>query len=464
MDTAPGMEAWFEAFGTIDEDGLAGRLDALSRQGITLRPRSQGRIHTPGIVFFDTISPALNLHLQRLAEAGGERILGITLRSDVREHEGVWTLLEAGASEMLAWEENTDAAAIIAARLMRWQSIDRLLDAPLVRANLIGQAKGWRSALRQVVEVARFTDAPILILGESGTGKELIARLIHALDPREGKRDLVVLDCATVVAELAGSEFFGHERGAFTGALQPRDGAFKLADGGTLFLDEIGDLPPALQAQLLRAVQERTYKPVGGNRWHAVQFRLICATHRPLEADVAAGTFRADLFYRIAAVVCRVPSLRERPEDILPLFQHFVRRYAQLPKTPEIDEPVRRLLLRRPFPGNVRELQQLARRAACRHVGDGAVSIGDIPEEERPRSGEGPSSQEDLELAIRRELARGVGLREISRAAAAAAIRVALSDADGSVKLAARRLRVTDRALQLRRAGDPRDRSGRRPA
>ena len=212
----------------------------------------------------------------------------------------------------------------VAARFERWSAVDELVASPIVQKNLVGTSRAWRALLRQVVEVARFTASPVLILGESGTGKELIARLIHALDARQDKRDLVVLDCTTVVSELAGSEFFGHERGAFTGAMNPRDGAFAQADGGTLFLDEIGDLPLPLQAQLLRAVQEHTYKRVGGNSWHATRFRLLCATHRALLDDVDAGTFRADLYYRIGGVVCRVPPLRERPEDIIELFRHFV--------------------------------------------------------------------------------------------------------------------------------------------
>src|SRR5205085_578959 len=177
----------------------------------------------------------------------------------------------------------------------------------------------------QVIEIALFSDGSVLLLGESGTGKELLARLVHTLDPRPDKGELVVLDCTTVVPELAGSEFFGHERGAFTGAAASRDGAFALADRGTLFLDEVGELPLALQAQLLRVVQERTYKRVGSNVWKQTNFRLICATHRDLRQDVAAGRFRGDFYHRIASRVCRIPALRERRDDILPLTEHFLR-------------------------------------------------------------------------------------------------------------------------------------------
>src|SRR6185295_226461 len=150
-------------------------------------------------------------------------------------------------------------------------------------------------------------------------GKELLARVIHALDPRPDKGELVVLDCTTIVPELSGSEFFGHERGAYTGAVGPRDGAFALAHGGTLFLDEIGELPLALQAQLLRVVQEGTYKRVGGNAWHKASFRLVCATNRDLKEEVARGRFRGDLYHRLATNASRLPPLRDRVEDILVL-------------------------------------------------------------------------------------------------------------------------------------------------
>jgi transcriptional regulator with GAF, ATPase, and Fis domain len=137
----------------------------------------------------------------------------------------------------------------------------------------------------------------VLITGESGTGKELIARLIHALDSRVDKGDFVILDCTTVVPTLSGSEFFGHEKGAFTGAIAQRDGAFAMADGGTLFLDEIGELPLVLQAELLRVIEEGMYKRVGSNTWRKTSFRLLCATNRDLLQEESRGNFRKDLYY-----------------------------------------------------------------------------------------------------------------------------------------------------------------------
>jgi transcriptional regulator with GAF, ATPase, and Fis domain len=151
----------------------------------------------------------------------------------------------------------------------------------------------------------------------------MVARLIHNLDSRPGKGNLVVLDCTTVVPSLSGSEFFGHDRGAYTGAVLERKGAFELADGGTLFLDEVGELPAPMQAELLRVVQEGTFKRVGSNLWRKSEFRLICATNRNLEEEQEVGTFRSDFYYRIAGWKLRLPSLRERPDDIVALFLHF---------------------------------------------------------------------------------------------------------------------------------------------
>ncbi|HZC00419.1 MAG TPA: sigma 54-interacting transcriptional regulator, partial [Gammaproteobacteria bacterium] len=364
------------------------------------------------------------------------------------------SLLQTGASDVFTWHRQPDPASQAVARLERWTAVNQLVNSPLVRNNLIGQSPAWNSILRQIVEMARFTDASVLILGESGTGKELIARLIHTLDPRAKKRDLVVLDCTTIVPELSGSEFFGHERGAFTGAVTPRDGAFVLADGGTLFLDEVGELPLGLQAQLLRVVQEYTYKRVGDNTWQRTDFRLVCATNRDLLQEVQQGRFRCDLYYRLANWICKLPSLRERPEDILPLAQHFLTELRPDKKPPELDEPVRDYLVRQDFPGNVRDLKQLVSRISYRHVGEGPITVGDIPEDERPAEEFAQRDWRDgfFEQAIRRALTMGGRLKEISQAASDTAIRITVSDEEGNLQRAARRLGVTDRALQMRRA------------
>ena len=317
----------------------------------------------------------------------------------------------------------------------------------------MGASREWVRVLRDIVELARFTSAPALITGESGTGKELAARLIHALSPDRRENELVVVDCTTIVSELSGSELFGHERGAYTGATGPRTGAFELAHGGTLFLDEVGELPLPLQAQLLRAIQERTYKRVGGNEWRTADFRLVCATNRPLLDDVKEGRFRSDLYYRIAAGTFRLPCLRERREDVLPLARHFLR--TARPDCADLDftDSVKQWLVTREYPGNIRDLKQTITRIGYRHVGPGAISFGDVPPSERESDIDCIDwSDGGFEHAIRHAVALGTELKEISRKSTEIAIRVAIEEANGNLPRAARRLGVTDRALQMRRA------------
>jgi len=448
------VEVWYQACDAVSRETRDAVREALGEHGVSMDAIERTRPPRPGLVLFETVDAEVLDTLRDLGGGGNVRVIALQTGGKALDSEQFWTLLQAGAADVLAWQETPGAAAIAAARLQRWEQVDAILASPVVRQNLIGGSPAWKQVLRQIVEVACFTDANILIIGESGTGKELAARLVHTLDARRNKGELVVLDCSTIVSELAGSEFFGHERGAFTGAVGPRDGAFALADGGTLFLDEVGELPTALQPQLLRVVQERTYKRVGGSRWNATNFRLVCATNRELEAEIARGGFRSDLYYRLANCVFRLPPLRERPEDILPLARHFLVESRPGAAPLEFQAPVCEYLLRRRFPGNVRELRQLMSRIASRHVGDGPITVGDIPEDERP-SEKLPTQDwngSELESVIRRALCQGVGLRDISQCAAEAAIRIAVGEEGGNLQRAARRLGVTDRALQLRRA------------
>jgi transcriptional regulator with GAF, ATPase, and Fis domain len=406
----------------------------------------------PVVLVFDTFSSELAEAVRRAAAGGRQRVLAVAASHERLPDGRTWELLRLGASDVLPWDGPQTAAAM-AARLERWALIDELADSPLVRGHLVGQSQTWRRTLREVIEVGRFTSSSVLLTGESGTGKELVARLVHDLDQRPDKGRFVVVDCTTVVPTLSGSEFFGHERGAFTGAVSARDGAFALADGGTLFLDEVGELPQPLQAELLRVVQEGTYKRIGSNVWQTTRFRLICATNRDLAEEQSRGAFRRDFYHRIAAAVVELPPLRERPEDILALFAHFLGQLAGA-APPELDPVVREVLWRRSYPGNVRDLRQLALRIGNRHVGPGPITAGDLPEHERPEAGvpETTWSEAELERPVRRALALGVGLKELREATADVAVRVAVEEAGGSLRQAASRLGVTDRALQLRRA------------
>lgn len=441
-------------FGKRDASFKSEVVKALEYEGVNTYEPDSSLSGGPGVIFFNEITRELYDFLRDIRQSGIERILAIAVSRDVLAGGDTWRLLSAGASEVLAWNHSPDPAGEISARLMRWNAIDQLVESPLVANNLIGKSPIWKSILRQFVEVAHFTDASVLVTGESGTGKELVARLIHTLDRRPNKRDLVVLDCTTIVPELSGSEFFGHERGAFTGAVAPREGAFSLANGGTLFLDEVGDLPLGLQAQLLRVIQERMYKRVGGNTWQHTDFRLVCATNKNLLHEAQQGKFRHDLYYRIASWIFKMPPLRERTEDILPLVHHFMQELNPDEETPNLDEPVREYLLKREYPGNVRDLKQLVNRISYRHVGTGPITVGDIPEEERPSGELGPTEWRDepFERSIRRALALGVGLKEIGRVAEETAIRITVGDENGNLQTAARKLGVTDRALQMRRA------------
>jgi formate hydrogenlyase transcriptional activator len=228
---------------------------------------------------------------------------------------------------------------------------------------IVGESPALKTALSMVSVVAP-TDSGVLILGETGTGKELVARAIHKLG-RRSERAFVKLNCAAIPLGLLESELFGHEKGAFTGAIAQKTGRFELADKGTLFLDEVGDIPLELQAKLLRVLQEQEFERLGSNRTHKVDVRLIAATHRDLPSMVKQGTFREDLYYRLKVFPIHVPALRQRTEDIPRLVRHFTGLYSQrMNKRIDVIPPeTMQALVRYPWPGNVRELQNFMERA-----------------------------------------------------------------------------------------------------
>src|SRR5262245_5941282 len=236
---------------------------------------------------------------------------------------------------------------------------------------IVGTSEPVRAVLADVAKVAP-TDSTVLITGETGTGKELIARAIHRGSSRSG-RAFVTVNCAAIPPSLIASELFGHERGAFTGALQRRQGKFELADGGTIFLDEVGELPADTQMTLLRVLQEREFERVGGNRSQKVDVRVIAATNRDLQAAVDDSSFRSDLFYRLNVFPIDVPPLRDRPTDIPLLVEYFVHRFAKRAgkKISSIENDTLQLLRAYPWPGNIRELQNVIERAVI--VSDTAV-------------------------------------------------------------------------------------------
>jgi two-component system, NtrC family, response regulator AtoC len=279
--------------------------------------------------------------------------------------------LKGGADDFLTKPLRLDhlrlaVARVLDARRLRSELLRyrRLLDAGEFHG-LVGRSAPMRrlyDAIRQVAPLG----GPVVVSGESGVGKELVARAVHAESPRRDK-PFVPLNCAAMPPELMESELFGHARGAFTGATQQRPGLFAEADGGTLLLDEIGEMPPDLQAKLLRVLEDGCVRPLGADREVAVDVRLVAATNRDLEAEVATGRFREDLFFRLETFALVVPPLRERGEDLDLLAAHFVARFAALAgrKPPALSDAALDCLRRYPFPGNVRELANALERATA---------------------------------------------------------------------------------------------------
>jgi DNA-binding NtrC family response regulator len=248
------------------------------------------------------------------------------------------------------------------------------------------RVEGFVYRSRQMEEILRLVqrvsqvDATVLIQGESGTGKELISRAIHARSRRK-TGPFHVIDCGTIPENLLESEFFGYQKGAFTGAVAARKGLFEVSSGGTLLLDEVGELPFLLQVKLLRVLQEREIRPLGSDRPRKVDVRILAATNKNLQEEVDQGGFREDLFYRLNVISIRVPPLRERPDDILPLGEYFLQKYGRKMGLPSlhIDPSAAHLLLQYRWPGNVRELENVIQRAVALANGD-TLRPEDLPE------------------------------------------------------------------------------------
>ena len=235
---------------------------------------------------------------------------------------------------------------------------------------IVGTSPALKSVLSRISKVAP-SDSTVLITGETGTGKELVARAIHRRSGR-ASRAFVSVNCAAIPRDLIASELFGHEKGAFTGALQRRIGRFELAEGGTIFLDEVGDLPAETQVALLRVLQEREFERVGGNQLIRANVRVISATNRDLEVAIGAGSFRRDLFYRLSVFPIESPPLRERKEDIPVLVEYFIDRYARKvgKRIRNVEKSTMQLLSAYSWPGNIRELQNVIERSVILCDGD----------------------------------------------------------------------------------------------
>ena len=269
------------------------------------------------------------------------------------------------------------------------------------RGALIGNSEGMQR-VRAMIEKVAETDATVLIRGESGTGKELVAREVHERNTIRSQAAFVAVNCAALPSELIESELFGHEKGAFTGAAARREGKFEQADGGTLFLDEIGDMSHNVQAKLLRALEERRIERLGSNESIPVDVRIVSATHRPLEQEITAGNFRADLFYRLRVVTIDIPPLRDRREDIPLLAETFARSAAERYDLPlrQIAQSALRRLIDYDWPGNVRELKNTIERAAIMAEGE-ELTAEDLPDEIVPTIQKVKSGNDSEDGALR---------------------------------------------------------------
>ncbi len=279
--------------------------------------------------------------------------------------------MKRGALDYLVKPFGMDEVKALAAKVTRTRELEREVKElrrevgrrTVPGERLVGKSAAMLEVFKTIGRVAP-RDVPVLVTGESGTGKELVARAIHAASPR-AEKPFVAVNTAAIPRELLESELFGHERGAFTGAVASRAGRFREAAGGTLFLDEIGDMSSDLQAKLLRVLQDRQVTPVGSGVTHLVDVRILTATHRDLDAAVRSGTFREDLLYRLRVVPMHLPPLRDRREDVRVLAEHFVQRYSiELAGAPRsFTDAALELLRRHSWPGNVRELENAVKRA-----------------------------------------------------------------------------------------------------
>jgi len=307
-------------------------------------------------------------------------------------------------------------------------------------AQLLGKSKAMQKVFELIAKI-HSTKTNVLITGESGTGKELVARALHTEGSR-AKQAFVAVNCGAIPEELMESELFGHKKGSFTGAVADKRGLFQEAEGGTLFLDEIGELSLGLQVKILRALQERKVKPVGANEELDVDVRVIAATNRDLEAEVARNAFRADLYYRLNVVEIRLPPLRQRREDIPLLAEHFLRKFgAEHGRTSQLTIEALRRLESYDFPGNVRELENIVERAVALSS-SAIIGIGDLPEVKTSKvvASEPPASFP----------AEGVDLERLLGDYERAWVTRALEHTNGVRKRAAALLGVSFRSLRYR--------------
>ncbi len=372
----------------------------------------------------------------------GFRLLGeiLSLKPDTKvviasghnARESALTAIAAGAWDFYQKPVDIDELGAIVKRAFHVHALEaenrKLRDAVPIEAHALGgliTASPEMLKVTRTIEKVAAADVSVMLLGASGTGKELLARGVHDASPRRGG-NFVAINCAAIPDTLLESELFGHEKGAFTGAVKTTEGKIELAAGGTLFLDEIGDIPLPLQVKLLRFLQERVIERIGGRKPIPVDTRIVCATHRDLDAMVADGSFREDLYYRLAEIIVKIPTLAERPGDAVLLARHFLKRLAGNAgiTAREIGSDAAAAIEAWPWPGNVRELENRIKRAAI--MAEGKVL-----------------SAADLDLGGVDEEMVPFNLRAVRDVAERAAIGRALSMSEHNISAAARQLGVS---------------------
>jgi len=433
-----------------DELGLRHTLTLiLQAEGHTVRAANDGaaaldRVSEtpPDLIICDVRMPGLDglAFLEKYKEMGGTAL--VIMMSAYGDDDAALEAIRRGAYDFIPKPFRADQVLLVLRKAIEREGLRREvaqlhdeLVALRTPAGIVGRSPRIAQAIALADKVARHPST-VLITGESGTGKELIARHIHDASPR-ASRPFVAVNCAAIPEALLESELFGHAKGAFTGAITERQGLFEEAHEGTLFLDELGDLPVALQVKLLRALQEGEVRPVGDNASRSVDVRLVAATARDLESDVAEGKFRADLYYRINVVRIHLPALRDRSEDVPELVRHFVDRFNRrlgLHVT-GVTPAAMRALVEYPWPGNVRELENVVERAMV--LTDGPqLGVEQLPTLTAPVT-RSEASVSPLDLSVKRRTG------DLERAL----IKEALERTRGNRTRAAKLLDLSHRAL-----------------
>jgi two-component system response regulator AtoC len=446
--------------GFLTESGYEAEIAGDAEQALSLLETLR-----PDVVFTDVRLPGMSGIdlLRRIQEF--DAAIPVIIMTAHGTIEGAVEAVKLGAFDYLKKPVDLEELKLLADRARETSQIKQELSyyrrraaAPgLPLAGLVGESAGLRAVVEQARQVAALQETPpVLITGETGTGKGLIAHMIHGASPR-ANRPFIEVNCTALPANLMEAELFGHERGAFTDAKESKMGLFEAAEGGFLFLDEVGDLELALQGKLLKAVEERTVRRVGGVRDRRIDVRILAATNRDLEREAQREQFRRDLYFRLAVIILHLPPLRERGNDIVILAEHFLRRfnskYGKHVRT--IDGGARELLLTYPWPGNVRELSHVMERAVL-WSRDAAtldvehLSLGNPLQATPPAEGVAPEPGRPAELASSPGAPMlpppGVDLEGWEKSL----IEQALREADGNQTRAAQRLGITRDTLRYR--------------